>query len=541
MIHYALVLILSSSLALPTAAEPRESESGTLNIAVDPRIELLAVVQLLSGYGEMIPGVITGFDFDYKREMLEYFEPHKYHKAVKLFKEMAPSFHYDAPPAAMLHLSNPPELEVRYPFTEYLIRRAGGEERLEDFIDALWDFGQKSAFMEFFEAHQKDFDRMAASVRAKIKGLNFVSDIEDYYGMSSSSYNLILAPLFHPGGYGPRVRLPDGTHDVFYIGGPRGLEGNFPVWGGVEDFRYLVWHEFSHSFVNPTTHLFIDEVDRYAGLLDPIAGPMEEMAYGSWETCVNEHVVRAVTVRLAHLHQGEDVGEKSLMHERTRHFAYVEALCERLKIYEKKRDRYPCFIDFYPELIKVFKELSEADLGEEFYKIPFPGTMNGVYSDKEAETVYIVPTAESDGEVQEKIREYARGTRDRFRAEARLLTDVEALKEDLAGKAVFAYGTIDGNLWLKKNFSFLKDHVKPDRIITDRTHVGSNLRFLTARPSPFDKCMGVAIYTAQRAEDVVGINGLYHGPTDYVVARGSEVLQAADYVKKNEAWTFDSR
>ncbi len=46
------------------------------------------------------------------------------------------------------------------------------------------------------------------------------------------------------------------------------------------------------------------------------------------------------------------------------------------------------------------------------------------------------------------------------------------------------------------------------------------------------------IYTAQRAEDIPGINGVIHGPTDYVVARGREILKAGDYVNKSGKWTF---
>ena len=37
-------------------------------------------------------------------------------------------------------------------------------------------------------------------------------------------------------------------------------------------------------------------------------------------------------------------------------------------------------------------------------------------------------------------------------------------------------------------------------------------------------------------EDVVGINVVFHGPTGFVIARGGEVLQSANYEKAGGAW-----
>jgi hypothetical protein len=48
----------------------------------------------------------------------------------------------------------------------------------------------------------------------------------------------------------------------------------------------------------------------------------------------------------------------------------------------------------------------------------------------------------------------------------------------------------------------------------------------------------VVIYTAQQAEDVIGIHSVFHGPTDYVIAKDTEVLKAANYKKQNGRWTF---
>ncbi len=70
----------------------------------------------MSGYGERT-GLITRYDFPYKADVSEYFSAYKDHPAVKLFAEMSLSgFSFDAPPDAMLHLSDPPELTLRGTF-----------------------------------------------------------------------------------------------------------------------------------------------------------------------------------------------------------------------------------------------------------------------------------------------------------------------------------------------------------------------------------------------------------------------------------------
>ena len=117
-----------------------QSSASKLNVTIDPRIELLAAVQSLSDYGEKY-SLLTSLDFDYKRDMHQTFKPHSGHEAVKLFQEMShEGFSFDAPPTVMLHLNHPPELTIELPYTDYLITRAGGKERLMRFIEELKDF-----------------------------------------------------------------------------------------------------------------------------------------------------------------------------------------------------------------------------------------------------------------------------------------------------------------------------------------------------------------------------------------------------------------
>lgn len=162
---------------------------------------------------------------------------------------------------------------------------------------------------------------MVETVYNGIKDMKIAEALDNYYGMKVNSYNIVLTPMFHNGGYGPGVKGENGLLDIYGIIGPfdtvRNEEGKMvPVYSS-DTLRYLVWHEFGHSFVNPTTEKYVDEINKYSNLYPPIKDIMQSQAYGTWETCVNEHIVRAVTTRLTYIHLGKAYGDITLANEKT--------------------------------------------------------------------------------------------------------------------------------------------------------------------------------------------------------------------------------
>lgn len=335
---------------------PTADLQRSINVFVDPRMELLAIVQYLSGYE-----LITKFNLSYKQEIWDYFSPYKNHPAVTIFKDMRDKgFSYDAPPTAMLFLSNPPDLNIQFPITDYIIGRAGGKAKLMQFIDALRSFARETQFMTFFKLYEGIYLQFVNDVNNKMTGTDYIGTLENFYGWSQNSYNIILVPLFHTGGYGPRIERAGGTYDIYSIIGPVNVINDFPDFGSAESFKSLALHEFSHSFVNPTTDKFQEQIAKYSMLMNPIRERMEEQAYGTWETCVNEHIVRAITSRFAYYESGWSAGNQEInYHKRQRGFLYIEFLYSRYEYYETQRDIYPTLVDFYPELIDVFRIISE--------------------------------------------------------------------------------------------------------------------------------------------------------------------------------------
>ncbi len=363
LLTFAVIILLFFSIVFPIPQTPLKAEvtlkeSKIVNVSVDPRIELLSAVQLLSNYF-----ILTQLDFQYKKEMLDYFSPFKSHPAVTKFIEMSSiDFNYDAPPTAMLFLSNPPELKIVTPFTDYIIGRAGGKDNLESFIEDLRDFAIKSNFMDFFNSHKDFYSILIKDTGMKLGDYKDVSTLESFYGISQNSYNIILAPLFHNGGYGPEIKTGPSKYDIYGIIGPSSVSSSVPFFSSEESLRDLVWHEFSHSFVNPITGKYIDEVNKYSNLFLPLKDIMETQAYTTWEICVNEHIVRAVVAKFTEKVSGQDAAETVLSNEVKNGFVYIRGIYDLINVYENNRDKYPAFEDFSPEILNYFSEISKLPL-----------------------------------------------------------------------------------------------------------------------------------------------------------------------------------
>jgi hypothetical protein len=338
-----------------SSASVPPADGERLQIGVDPRIELLSVVVQLSD--RALCGKPLRNDSPYARRVAERFAPFRDHVAVTLFRELRDQgFGCDAPVNAVLYLSAPPELAASAPFSPYLTERAGGAERLEAFVAALRDFAVQSRFAEFFAAEAPAFEQQAADARRLSDGERNIELIEEYYGMRQAGYHIVLAPLIDGEGYGPRVPRADRSCDIYSVVGGQSEPGGEPSFGSAEDFRYLIWHEFSHSFVNPLGDQYREQLNQHARLYGPIAERMRRQAYGNWETAINEHVVRAVTTRLAYRELGTAAGDRAREYEQERGFAYLGGLLEKLEQYEQNRAVYPTFAEFYPQLVDAFGE-----------------------------------------------------------------------------------------------------------------------------------------------------------------------------------------
>jgi hypothetical protein len=356
----ALILCLNQGVTMASQLESVERSLGKLNISIDPRMELLASVRFFSKYPRI------NRDLPYSNEILFYFEPFKRHSATRFIYSFGlRGFTYDAPVAFMLHLSQPPELKLKYELTDYLIsradilaRRGRGRNNLERYRTELKSFAEVSNFEAFWNSKIPFYNQILDLIIAEIevRNIDFVKTMEDYFNETKDSYNIIITPTFQHG-KGFSITDAEGNVKIYACISTTETKNGIPYLTSWQLLN-LVWHEFGHSFVNPLTDKHADKVATSARLFNPIRKQMRRQAYTCWRRVVNEHIIRAIEVRLMELHLSSRHANLILEHNLKLDFIYIEPLVEKLKEFEKLRDETGItFSEFYPELLNVFSNL----------------------------------------------------------------------------------------------------------------------------------------------------------------------------------------
>lgn len=111
---------------------------------------------------------------------------------------------------------------------------------------------------------------------------------------------------------------------------------------------------------------------------------------------------------------------------------------------------------------------------------------------------------------------------------AEVLTGAQALEADLSGRDLVVYAT-PNDPWLARHASRLPFRYGEGSVTASKTYTGDRLRFLCAVRSPVDREQRAVLYTAAQPEDLAEINSIFHGPTEWLVANGSETLDAGGW------------
>lgn len=525
--------LLASSLLLTAGAQtllPVRDSIGKLSISVDPRMELLGAVQVIAGYP------LSTRDTPYSDRVQVYFGAFANSEAAKWTNKLLHrnGFSYDAPATLMLCYSFPPELKQRLSFSEYLAGRAGGEKNLRRYGDALNRFAEESRFGDFW-VENKTFYRQILDrfIHTVVCDVDVVGLLEAYYNMTQKSYDIMLCPLFGDSNYGLRMPDPDGGLSTYaLIAVYQAEDGTMSL--NSDRLLELLFHEFSHSFVNPSTARYADLVAQSSDRFEPVREIMSDHAYGKWDICVNEHIVRAVEIRLAEALHGPEAVEKRFREEEYRGFGYIRPLVAKLREYEAQRDAAGIsFVDYMPELLKVFGEA-------ELYVPCFPGPVNAVFAAENL--VYVYPTV---GDAAPEVAEYVRNiadwinSRSRENNPLRLVADSVAVKMPLDSCNIVCYGTVESNLLLTKYRSKLPFQVEPGAIVADRRYDDPEIGLITCLPNPENPELGMAVYTATNDRNVININNVFHGPDDFCIFTDRDhILSRGYFEKRGSEWRF---
>ncbi|MDZ4182173.1 MAG: DUF4932 domain-containing protein, partial [Candidatus Cloacimonadaceae bacterium] len=448
-----------------------------LEISIDPRIELLAVIQYLSG-SEMVSKDVNG----YADAIDAWFGDHKEHPVLELLPKMEElGFGYDLPVVTFLQYDSLP-LEHKTMHLDRFYHNMN-EERWQEISPAAdWEqlrilvnsFYIQSDFAGFFLSQQDLFNQSLASAEKLVAGSpDMIAHLAAWFHETHPSYKLVISPLLGGMGYGPALLNEKGENEAYCLLSFH--PGDTPE-SALKNLAYMFFHEFSHSYVNPLVDEHYTELRLAEKLFDPISQKMTDLAYPSWWICVAEHFVRASELRLLSTFFAEQSASYSSDSQIALGFIYIDTILESLHAYEKARDEHGLsFKDYFPKLVADFVALKDAPASDFEKYLLFRGTLNAVTSKPDALIIY--PDPQRVEGVDRFILPTVNFLVERLGKEA--VTDTQALTMDLSQRHLMLYGTLEDNLWLTKHREILPFQVFPDRIIADKEYHGNNLRIIS--------------------------------------------------------------
>lgn len=318
-------------------------------LRVSPEMELLGGVQTQTRWiKDRGP---AGQGNEYFQALSDFFAQYADHRAIKLADQFTKNaFTYDAPPAFICHLGPLPELELRYEYSDYLVERARGRDKLEEFRIALRDLAAETDFLSFYAVWEPYLEASIAESKVGFRQDDIEQWLTEFFGWPAAEFHLFMTPSMFPGGgYGATVTDSDGSLVAFQIirDSGRGVHPDFPSGISLEN---LTIHELGHSFVNPSMEVYPDRAKALRPLYWPVRGAMRQQAYPNVEIFLNEQVLRAVEVIAARDLFNPEYEAMILTSNEERSFYLTSYVVEQLEYYQANREQYHRFTDFVPYL-----------------------------------------------------------------------------------------------------------------------------------------------------------------------------------------------
>jgi len=332
------------------------SQKTKLNITIDNRIETLYAVAYFDNYF-----LVNKHDNIYKKTLTKIATPLKNHRAVVLFDSISKKYHfsYNRPIEWILQFSDFPELKKtnnkKNANSESIEK--GKENLLEEFKRELIKFNQDSLFQKYLKEIKPINEVVINKILESKTILDLPNYLEEYYGTKLFSYNLILSPLIHSGGFNVEMINQRGETEVYATIGPNGEIDFYPHFEKEYLETDMILHEFGHSFVNPLLKKYNEDVESLKPkyYTDKLIKNGKEQGYNEWKYVFNEILLRSIVINITRLKYGNENANKLLEYEKSIGFDLAEKISEKLKSYEENRTKFKKFEDFYPILLNDLK------------------------------------------------------------------------------------------------------------------------------------------------------------------------------------------
>lgn len=328
------------------------TQQSNINVSIEPRIELLTVIQHLADRG------VWAAPSSYLSDVNQWFKPYKKELAVQQVKAMMDKKMPDAAyPSTAMYFTKLPE------FTQYLPLSGTDSAKGKNYLQSCKAFYNASDFVDFIDTHQSQFSQWAKDVTDTIVHYQLTNRLEAFMGQPRS-WNIFLSPLVGWGAY--NFVLPTATKDaeIYFVLGytkwkkEKNAMDLQPFFADKATLVNLVWHEGAHSYITPLIKKDSLLVNQYSYLLrDSMQVPLQMAGrfQWKWDYYLNELLVRTITARLITKYFSAEEGEKEFAKQRQQGFIYIDRVNELFNNYEQRRSEMPTINSFWMTLLEDLK------------------------------------------------------------------------------------------------------------------------------------------------------------------------------------------
>ena len=294
-----------------------------MDIIIDKRIELLAIVQTLDNYWDNLNIRYTSeklFQCKYKENIWDYFGKYKNHDTVRLYNKLCNNVQQiNAFIELVLCYSYPPNLDNMANLQNNVGDIFEPEFPFEIFIDGLKKFYRETNFELFFEKNQKEYKKLLSDYGYKEK---YISIVDNYLGTETKNYTVIISALLL-GNFGIKIQTNKNITLNYSVLSPYGYKDNKYVFGSKEYIIETLWHETSHLTINDLTKKYINQFDINEKI---IPENFVKNFYVSIEAIVNEYIIRTITIRLFEIYYDENTAGQFMQYHIQKGFTEIESI-----------------------------------------------------------------------------------------------------------------------------------------------------------------------------------------------------------------------
>jgi len=297
-----------------------------MEILVDKRIELLAVIQTMTQYWDNLALKFFNkklFKCKYKEDVDKHFDKYKNHETVKLYGELCNNVQdFSAFINLVLCYSDPPNFD-NIANVENNINRVDKQSIPYDkFIDAIKSFYEDTNFDYFFESNKSEYEKLINDYMNKNNLKEYVNIIDEYLGSNTNNFTIAISSLLM-GNFGIKILTNENTTYNYSVISPFDYKENKYIFGSKFSILELLWHEISHLTINKLTKNYIDQFDISSKI---IPNDFIKHFYTDIETIMNEYIIRAITIRLLEINYGEKTVENLIKDNIQKGFMEIESV-----------------------------------------------------------------------------------------------------------------------------------------------------------------------------------------------------------------------